>query len=81
MVSGIIFRLKQRLGVAQKEWEATNLRRFSGEVTKKKDPFPLPWKDCILEEVSGNEAYSFLDGYHRPFNDHILPEKTSFRPH
>jgi hypothetical protein len=31
--------------------------------TTKKDPYPLPFTDEVLNIVIGNEAYSFLDGY------------------
>jgi hypothetical protein len=29
----------------------------------KKDPFPLPFMDSILDFVVGHEMYSFMDGY------------------
>jgi hypothetical protein len=29
----------------------------------KKDPFPLPFLDSILDLVAGHEMYSFMDGY------------------
>ena len=31
--------------------------------TTKKDYFPLPFTDIILDHVSGQECYSFLDGF------------------
>ncbi len=31
--------------------------------TTKKDPYPLPFMDEVLNIVVGNEAYSFLEGY------------------
>jgi hypothetical protein len=32
-------------------------------VATKKDPYPLPFTDEMLDIVIGYEAYSFLDGY------------------
>ena len=32
-------------------------------VTTKKDYFPLPFIDIILDVVAGHECYSFLDGF------------------
>ncbi len=32
-------------------------------VTMKKDPFPLPFRDEVLNTLAGCEAYSSLDGY------------------
>ncbi len=29
----------------------------------KKDPYPLPFSDKVLNIIVGYEAYSFLDGY------------------
>ncbi len=31
--------------------------------TTKKDPYPLPFSDEVLNTVIGYEAHSFLDGY------------------
>ncbi len=31
----------------------------------KKDPYPLPFSDELLNIVAGYEAYLFLDGYSR----------------
>jgi hypothetical protein len=33
--------------------------------TTKKDPYPLPFINEVLNTVAGYEAYSFLDGYSR----------------
>jgi hypothetical protein len=27
------------------------------------DPFPTPFSDEVLDQVAGNEAYSFTDGF------------------
>jgi hypothetical protein len=29
----------------------------------KKDPYPLPFIEKVLDEVAGHEVYSFLDGF------------------
>jgi hypothetical protein len=29
----------------------------------KKDPFPLPFLDYVLDFITGHEMYSFMDGY------------------
>jgi hypothetical protein len=29
----------------------------------KRDPFPLPFSDSILDSIAGHEMYSFMDGY------------------
>jgi hypothetical protein len=33
--------------------------------TTKKDPYPLPFTNELLNTIVGYEAYSFLDGYSR----------------
>jgi hypothetical protein len=40
----------------------------------KKDPYPLPFIDEVLNIVAGYEAYSFLDGYSRYHQIFIAPE-------
>ena len=47
----------------------------------RKDHFPLPFLDQILERVAGHEFYCFLDGYSGYYQIHIAPEdqeKTTF---
>ena len=47
----------------------------------RKDHFPLPFIDQLLERVSGHPFYYFLDGYPRYFQIEIAPEdqeKTTF---
>ncbi|GJS72088.1 reverse transcriptase domain-containing protein [Tanacetum coccineum] len=47
----------------------------------RKDHFPLPFIDQILERLSGNEYYCFLDGFSSFFQIPIAPEdqeKTTF---
>jgi hypothetical protein len=36
-------------------------RKLNAET--KKDPFPLPFSNSILNSVNGHEMYSFMDGY------------------
>ena len=45
------------------------------------DPFPTPFSDEILDNVGGQEAYSFTDGFSRYHQIRIVPEdriKTTF---
>jgi hypothetical protein len=42
-------------------------------VATKKDPYPLPFIDGVLNIVVGYEAYSFLDGYSRYHQISIVP--------
>lgn len=47
----------------------------------RKDHFPLPFMDQMLERLAGNEFYCFLDGYSGYFQIPIAPEdqeKTTF---
>src|SRR5262249_15760907 len=47
----------------------------------RKDNFPLPFMDQLLEKISGHAYYCFLDGYSGYFQIHITPEdqeKTTF---
>ncbi len=47
----------------------------------KKNPYPLPFFDEVLNTITGYEAYSFLDGYLSYHQIFIAPEdryKTSF---
>jgi len=50
-------------------------------VAIKKDPYPLPFIDDVLNTVVGYEAYFFLDGYSRYHQIFIVLEdilKTTF---
>ncbi len=40
-----------------------NFRKLNA--TTKKDPYPLPFTNEVLNTIAGYEAYSFLDGYSR----------------
>ena len=47
----------------------------------RKDHFPLPFLDQILERVAGHDFYCFLDGYSGYYRIDIAPEdqeKTTF---
>ncbi|GJU92554.1 reverse transcriptase domain-containing protein [Tanacetum coccineum] len=47
----------------------------------RKEHFPLPFMDQMLERLAGNEYYCFLDGFSRYFQNSIHPqdqEKTTF---
>jgi hypothetical protein len=50
-------------------------------VTTKKDPCPLPFRDDVLNTIAGYEAYSFLDGYSGYHQISIVPKdryRTAF---
>ncbi|GJS82527.1 reverse transcriptase domain-containing protein, partial [Tanacetum coccineum] len=46
----------------------------------RKDHFPLPFMDQMLERLAGNEYYCFLDGFLDIFK-FLLTRKTKRRPH
>ena len=61
-------------------WRVCIDYRRLNEVTRK-DHFPLPFIDHLLERVSGHPFYFFLDGYLGYFQIEIAPEdqeKTTF---
>ncbi|GJR60320.1 reverse transcriptase domain-containing protein [Tanacetum coccineum] len=61
-------------------WRACIDYRKLNDATRK-DHFPLPFMDQMLERLSGNEYYCFLDGFSRYFQIPIDPqdqEKTTF---
>nr|GEX64532.1 reverse transcriptase domain-containing protein [Tanacetum cinerariifolium] len=60
-------------------WVCIDYRKLN-EVTRK-DHFPLPFMDQMLERLAGNEFYCFLDGFSGYFQIPIDPcdqEKTTF---
>nr|GEX79973.1 hypothetical protein [Tanacetum cinerariifolium] len=62
------------------EWQVCIDYRKLNEATQK-DHFPLPFMDQMLERLSGNEYYCFLDGFFEYFQIPIDPrdqEKTTF---
>ena len=61
-------------------WRVCIDYRRLNEVTRK-DHFPLPFIDQLLERISGHPFYCFLDGYSGYFQIEIAPEdqeKTTF---
>ena len=61
-------------------WRVCIDYRRLNEVTRKYH-FPLPFYDQLLERISGNPFYCFLDGYSSYFQIEILAEhqeKTTF---
>nr|GEZ94203.1 reverse transcriptase domain-containing protein [Tanacetum cinerariifolium] len=61
-------------------WRVCINYRKLNEATRK-DHFPLPFMDHMLERLTGNEYYCFLDGFSRYFQIPINPkdqEKTTF---
>nr|GFA09737.1 reverse transcriptase domain-containing protein [Tanacetum cinerariifolium] len=61
-------------------WRVCIDYRKLNEATRK-DHFPLPFMDQMLERLTGNEYYCFLDGFSRYFQIPIDPrdqEKTTF---
>nr|GEW78485.1 DNA-directed DNA polymerase [Tanacetum cinerariifolium] len=62
------------------EWRVCIDYRKLNEATRK-DHFPLPFMDQMLERLAGNEYYYFLDGFFRYFQIPIDPrdqEKNTF---
>ena len=62
------------------DWRVCIDYRRLNEVTRK-DHFPLPFMDQLLERISGNPFYCFLDGYSGYFQIEIYvedQEKTTF---
>jgi hypothetical protein len=49
-----------------------NFRKLN--VTAKKDPYPLPFIDEVLNTVTWYEAYSFLNGYSKYHQIYIAPK-------
>ncbi|GJY73808.1 reverse transcriptase domain-containing protein [Tanacetum coccineum] len=61
-------------------WRVCNDYRKLNEATRK-EHFPLPFMDQMLERLAGNEYYCFLDGFSGYFQIPINPrdqEKTTF---
>nr|GEY90322.1 reverse transcriptase domain-containing protein [Tanacetum cinerariifolium] len=64
-------------------WRVCIDYRKLNEATRK-DHFPLPFMDQMLERLAGNEYYCFLDGFSRYFQipiDMRDQEKTTFTAH
>ncbi|GJS90021.1 reverse transcriptase domain-containing protein [Tanacetum coccineum] len=61
-------------------WRVCIDYRKLNEATRK-DHFPLPFIDQMLERLAGNEYYCFLDWYHRVTVQIPIDPKRSGRPH
>nr|GEX55628.1 reverse transcriptase domain-containing protein [Tanacetum cinerariifolium] len=64
-------------------WRVCIDYRKLNEATRK-DHFPLPFMDQMLERLAGNEYYCFLDGFSGYFQipiDHPDQERTTFTAH
>ncbi|RDY12501.1 Retrovirus-related Pol polyprotein, partial [Mucuna pruriens] len=68
-------------------WEVHNLsdskedNTIIADFTTRKDHFPLPFIDQVLEKLAGKSHYYFLDGFSGYMQIHIAPEdqyKTTF---
>nr|GFB62833.1 reverse transcriptase domain-containing protein [Tanacetum cinerariifolium] len=65
--------------ISDSPWAGIDYRKLN-EATRK-DHFPLPFMDQMLERLAGNEYYCFLDGFSGYFQIPIDPkdqEKTTF---
>ncbi|GKA06705.1 reverse transcriptase domain-containing protein [Tanacetum coccineum] len=61
--------------------QRSNIREGLIQRSMRKDHFPLPFMDQMLERLAGNEYYCFLDGFSGYFQIPIDPkdqEKTTF---
>ncbi len=69
----------------QEKWQIENLYRFQKtKCNTKKDPYPLLFKDEVLNTITRYGAYFFLDGYSRYHQISIAQEdiyKTTFVTH
>ncbi|RDX89426.1 Retrovirus-related Pol polyprotein from transposon 17.6, partial [Mucuna pruriens] len=64
----------------QRRLNSTILEVVKKEATRK-DHFPLPFIDQVLEKLAGKSHYCFLDGFSKYMQIHIAPEdqhKTTF---
>nr|GEV32949.1 reverse transcriptase domain-containing protein [Tanacetum cinerariifolium] len=77
--AGLIYPISITRGLAI-GWRVCIDYRKLNDATRK-DHFPLPFMDQMLERLAGNEYYCFLDGFSRYFQIPIDPqdqEKTTF---
>ncbi len=69
----------------QEKWQIENLYRFQKtKCNTKNDPYPLLFKDEVLNTITRYGAYFFLDGYSRYHQISIAQEdiyKTTFVTH
>ncbi len=58
-----------------KKWETQNLRGLQKlNVATKKDPYPLPFIDEVINIIIGHEVYTFLNGFSRYLQISIASE-------
>jgi hypothetical protein len=66
----------------QEKWQVENLYKLKKtKCSHKKNPYPLPFTNEVLNTIAWYEAYSFLDGYLKYHQIFIAPEdiyKTTF---
>nr|GFA84638.1 reverse transcriptase domain-containing protein [Tanacetum cinerariifolium] len=78
--AGLIYLVSDSPWVSPSPWRVCIDYRKLNEATRK-DHFPLPFMDQMLERLAGNEYYCFLDGFSGYFQILIDPrdqEKTTF---
>jgi hypothetical protein len=70
-------------GCSQKEWEVERIcvdfKKLNA--TTKKDPYPLPITDKVINTIDGHEVYTFLDNFLEYHQISIAPKdqhKTAF---
>jgi hypothetical protein len=74
-VSPMVFQEKKQGGIRI----CVDLRKLNDAFLH--DPFPTPFTDEVLENIGGQEAYSFIDGFSGYHQIKIAPEdryKTTF---
>jgi len=60
---------------SQEEWELENFVDYRElNKSRKKDHFPLPFIDQVLDGLAGNKLFSFLDGFSGYIQIQISPE-------
>ncbi|GJR21578.1 hypothetical protein Tco_0679545 [Tanacetum coccineum] len=77
--AGLIYPYPRQTGFYRNGEYSVDYRKLN-EATRK-DHFPLPFMDQMLERLAGNEYYCFLDGFSGYFQIPIDPrdqEKTTF---
>ncbi|RDX78780.1 Retrovirus-related Pol polyprotein, partial [Mucuna pruriens] len=86
LVAGIIYPISDSqwvspVQVVPKKFGMTIMKNQQDELETRKDHFPLPFIDQVLEKLSGKSHYCFMDGFSRYMQIHIAPEdqhKTTF---
>ncbi|RDY12550.1 hypothetical protein CR513_02644, partial [Mucuna pruriens] len=60
--------------VVPKKSGMTVMKNQHDELATRKNHFPLPFIDQVLEKLVGKSHYCFLDGFSRYMQIHIAPE-------